>query len=103
MGSGAPGFCVRNSRRDETGSRLMPRGKPNNGATHCTICTHPARPQIDLAVCTGLSKRQVAERFRVSPHAVWRHGQHHLSPELKAALALKLIQREGDTRAVLLE
>jgi hypothetical protein len=28
----------------------------------CTICNHPARPQIDLAIATGLSsKRAVAE------------------------------------------
>ena len=26
----------------------------------CTICNHPARPQIDLAIATGLSKRAVA-------------------------------------------
>jgi len=83
----------------------MPRGKPINGAigAHCTICGHAARPQIDLAIATGLSKRVIAERFHVSPDAVWRHSQNHLTPELKAALALKLIRREGDTRAVLLE
>ena len=28
-----------------------------------TICNHPTRPQIDLAIATGLSKRAVAERF----------------------------------------
>ena len=32
----------------------------------CTICNHPARPQIDLAIATGLSKRAVAQRFGVS-------------------------------------
>lgn len=69
----------------------------------CTICTNAARPQIDLAICAGASKRAIGERFKVSPAAVWRHGKDHLSPELKAALALKLIRREGDTRAVLLE
>jgi hypothetical protein len=81
----------------------MPRRARLSAHSTCTICTHPARPQIDLAIATGLSKRVVGERFRVSPHAVWRHGHDHLTPELKAALALKLIQREGDTRAVLLE
>jgi len=35
----------------------------------CTICNHPARPQIDLAIATGLSKRAVAERFQVSRDA----------------------------------
>ena len=69
----------------------------------CTICQHDARPQIDLSIATGLSKRVIAERFHVSPDAVHRHGQNHLSPEIKAALALKLIRKEGDTRAVLLE
>ena len=69
----------------------------------CTICRHPARPQIDLAIATGLSKRAIAERFSVSPDAVWRHGQSHLTPELRAALATKLLQRDGDMRRVLLE
>src|SRR5262249_49282897 len=35
--------------------------------------------------------------------AVWRHGQSHLTPELRAALATKLLQRDGDMRRVLLE
>jgi hypothetical protein len=45
--------------------------KPTIGL-RCTICNHPARPQIDLAIATGLSKRAVAQRFGVSPDAVWR-------------------------------
>jgi hypothetical protein len=69
----------------------------------CTICNHPARPQIDLAIATGLSKRAVAARFGVSRDAVWRHAQAHLTAEMRAALATKLLQREGDTRRILLE
>jgi hypothetical protein len=69
----------------------------------CTICNHPARPQIDLAIATGVAKRAVAERFQVSRDAVWRHGQTHLTAEMRAALATKLLQREGDTRRILLE
>jgi hypothetical protein len=69
----------------------------------CTICNHPARPQIDLAIATGVAKRAVAERFGVSRDAVWRHGQTHLTAEMRAALATKLLQREGDTRRILLE
>jgi hypothetical protein len=64
----------------------------------CTVCNHPARPQIDLAIATGLSKRAVAERFGVSRDAVWRHAQAHLTAEMRAAQAAKLLQREGDTR-----
>ena len=69
----------------------------------CTICNHPARPQIDLAIATGLSKRAVAARFVVSRDAVWRPAQAHLTAEMRAALATKLLQREGDTRHILLE
>src|SRR5436309_8621351 len=69
----------------------------------CTICNHSARPRIDLAIATGLSKRAVAERFHVSRDAVWRHAQAHLTAEMRAALATKLLQREGDTRRILLE
>ena len=69
----------------------------------CTICNHPARPQIDLAIATGLSKRAIAQRFSVSHDAVWRHAQAHLTAEMRAALATKLLQREGDMRRILLE
>jgi len=69
----------------------------------CTICNHPARPQIDLAIATGLSKRAIAERFGISRDAVWRHARAHLTAEMRAALATKLLQREGDTRRILLE
>ena len=71
--------------------------------SRCTICNHPARPQIDLAIATGLSKRAVAARFGASRDAVWRHAQAHLTSEMRAALATKLLQREGDTRRILLE
>jgi hypothetical protein len=67
-----------------------------------TICNHPARPQIDLAIATRLSKRAVAQRFGVSHDAVWRHGQAHLTAEMRAALT-KLLQREGDMRRILLD
>jgi hypothetical protein len=69
----------------------------------CTICNHTARPQIDLAIATGLSKRAIAQRFGVSHDAVWRHGQAHLTAEMRTALATKVLEREGDMRRILLE
>jgi hypothetical protein len=69
----------------------------------CTICIHPARPQIDLAIVTGLSKRAIAKRFEVSPDAVWRHHQAHLTAEMRAALTVRLLQRDGDVRRILVE
>jgi hypothetical protein len=69
----------------------------------CTICKHPSRPQIDLALASGVGSKFVAQRFRVSRHAVYRHARSHLTPEVRAAIATKLLQREGDIRKVLLE
>jgi hypothetical protein len=69
----------------------------------CTIYNHPARPQIDLAIATGLSKRAIAQRFGVSQDAAWRHGQAHLTAEMRAALATKLLQHDGAMRRILLE
>ena len=49
-------------------------------------------PQFERA-----SGRVATARFGVSRDAVWRHAQAHLSAEMRAALATKLLQREGDT------
>jgi len=45
----------------------------------------------------------VAEPFGVSRDAVWRHAQAHLTAEMRATLETKPLQREGDTRRILLE
>jgi hypothetical protein len=69
----------------------------------CAVCCHAQRPAIDLAIASGLSKRAIGEKYGLHPDSVWRHGRSHLSPEMKAALALRLLKKEGDTRQVLLE
>jgi hypothetical protein len=58
--------------------------------------------EIDRAIATGLSKRAIGTRYGVSGDSVWRHQQNHLSVELRAALALKLLKKEGDTRQILI-
>ena len=79
----------------------MPKGVPKG--RRCTICQHPQRPNIDLAIATGISRRLIAARFKVSADAAWRHGREHLTPEIRAALATKVLAREGDMRRILLE
>ncbi len=79
----------------------MPRAAPKG--RRCTICQHPQRPNIDLAIATGISRRLIAVRFKVSADAAWRHGRAHLTPEIRAALATKVLAREGDMRRILLE
>src|SRR5713101_3860681 len=79
----------------------MPKGAPKG--RRCTICQHPQRPNIDLAIATGISRRLIAARFKVSADVVWRHGREHLTPEIRAALATKVLAREGDMRRILLD
>src|SRR6266849_11108991 len=79
----------------------MPRAAPKG--RRCTICQHPQRTNIDLAIATGISRRLIAVRFKVSADAAWRHGRAHLTPEIRAALATKVLAREGDMRRSLLE
>jgi hypothetical protein len=51
----------------------------------------------------SISRRLIAARFKVSADAAWRHGREHLTPEIRAALATKVLAREGDMRRILLE
>jgi hypothetical protein len=69
----------------------------------CTICRHPQRPQIDLALSTGVGANAIERRFKCSRYAIYRHAKSHLTPEIRTALATKLLQREGDIRTILLE
>ena len=63
----------------------------------------PAAAEHRLAIATGISRRLVAARFKVSADAAWRHGREHLTPEIRAALATKVLAREGDLHRILLE
>ena len=69
----------------------------------CQVCTHPERPNIERAIATGVSRRSIGERYKVPPDAVWRHGRNHLTPELRAAIATKVLDREDDVRTAILE
>lgn len=53
--------------------------------TRCTVCTHPKRSEIDLAIATGLSKLEIARSFGVSESSVYGHGDRHLTPAIAKA------------------
>ena len=61
----------------------------------CTICTHPDRDAIDLAIVSGVSQRATARQWCVSRDAVQRHALRHVSPALAAMQAER--EREGAT------
>src|SRR3954451_7798807 len=69
----------------------------------CTVCRHDDRIAIDYGLASGLALRAVARRYSVSEDAVQRHAARHLSPEQRAAIALKLVSRQGDIHTALLE
>jgi hypothetical protein len=52
----------------------------------CSICTHPQRAEIEKALVSGESLRDIAGRCPVSRSALHRHKQEHLPGHLiKAA------------------
>ena len=56
------------------------------GGSRCTVCDHPQRKAIDVALGTE-SQRTVARRFGVSRSAVHRHMTTHQRPALRRELA----------------
>ena len=48
----------------------------------CTICSHEKRAQIDKAVLSKRSIREIADRWSVSKTALHRHGKHHVAAAL---------------------
>jgi hypothetical protein len=65
-------------------------------ARTCTVCTHPDRPAIDLALVNGVSGNAVAAKFRVSEDAVTRHRGNHLPATLAQGQAAAAMARADD-------
>jgi hypothetical protein len=59
------------------------RGQPSG---QCSICGHPQRYRIELALVSGVSKRAVGSKFDVGADAAWRHLRNHVSEERRAQL-----------------
>ena len=53
----------------------------------CTVCTHPDRPAIDMALVNHRPYRNIAAQFRLSPSALVRHHDEHLPATLAKAHA----------------
>ena len=51
----------------------------------CTVCAHPERRAIDVAVVSGTPNRRIASRYGVSEAAVRRHVASHLPAALARA------------------
>jgi len=63
----------------------------------CSVCTHPALPEIDRALMSGMPLRSLAARYSLSPSALSRHTKH-----LKRQRALHKHQaRQAQQQAIL--
>jgi hypothetical protein len=60
--------------------------RPPARSKRCSICRHSSLSQVEAALALGLSCNAVAERYRVSEDAVWRHRRSHMSAAHQAAL-----------------
>lgn len=79
----------------------------------CTVCTHPKRDEIDLALLEGQALRNIAERYGLSATALHRHKDHlpgrlaeaHEAHEAVSAGTLldRLRTLNDETRAILKE
>jgi hypothetical protein len=64
----------------------------------CSICTHPALPEIDRALQAGISLRSLAASYGLSVSALSRHTKH-----LRRALAAAADEAHQDHQAALLD
>jgi hypothetical protein len=55
-------------------------------ASVCTICHHPTRHAVELALVHRTPLRVIADRYDVSKDALYRHRKLHLTAAMRAAL-----------------
>jgi hypothetical protein len=53
----------------------------------CLVCSHPDRALIEKAKIGGLGTVDVAARYAVSAHAIYRHMRKHVTDQARAAYA----------------
>lgn len=59
----------------------------------CSICSHPDRGEIDRAIVSGGSYRDIARRFGVSRSAIERHAKAHVPATLVKAREAEEVTR----------
>jgi hypothetical protein len=75
-----------------TSARLSPHFISRPGRP-CETCRHPERHAIDLAIIAGQSKRDIAQRFGLSPSSVQRHRDNCVPNDLVQAQLSRNIDR----------
>ncbi|HEY3349402.1 MAG TPA: hypothetical protein VGM13_06490 [Thermoanaerobaculia bacterium] len=66
----------------------------------CTICQHAERTEIDARLAAGQPYRSIAQRCRVSPDAVYRHGKHLGAAIVEAAKTSERVANVARTESI---
>jgi hypothetical protein len=74
----------------------------------CTVCQHPEAGRIDYLIVTGAGergkgRRGLAEKFELTPDAIYNHSRHHISPEYRRAILAGPFRSEDDLRQLVAE
>ncbi len=62
----------------------------------CSICRHTDAGRIDLHLARRTPLRVIAAKFEVTPSALCRHRKNHMTPQVRAALALGVPKTDLD-------
>jgi hypothetical protein len=65
----------------------------------CTVCVHPNREQIDVALVAGEPNRRIATQHSLSEASVRRHHDGHLPSTLLKAKEVEEVARADDLLA----
>jgi len=68
-------------------------------ARTCTVCRHPDRPAVDMALVNHRPYRNIAAQFRLSASALVRHHDDHLPATLASAKAAEETAHADDLLA----
>ena len=55
----------------------------------CKVCDNPERLNIDRAIISGKSLKEISREFNIGYDSLYRHSQDHLSRQLSKAYELK--------------
>lgn len=69
----------------------------------CSICNHPQRVEIDKALISGATYREIAQRFGASRDALYRHRKNGHIAEQIAKVAKKKEIRQAEQIAAAVE
>jgi len=66
----------------------------------CTVCRHPERPAIDVALTSGEALRSIGRRYDLTHRALARHKQGHMSGSARERQVSESHEKKGETDEV---